>query len=115
MLIKINIICKNKEQNEKNILISLILVLALVFTACASNGGEDTPEDLRRSRQWSSRKSRVIGVSPAPHAEIVEALEDEFIAAGIEIDLVTFDDYVQPNLALDDGDLDMNYFQHSPT
>lgn len=99
---------------KKNILISLILVLALVFTACASNGGEDTPEDPKGGADNGALEKVVIGVSPAPHAEIVEALEDEFIAAGIEIDLVTFDDYVQPNLALDDGDLDMNYFQHKP-
>lgn len=55
-----------------------------------------------------------IGVSPSPHGEIVEALVDDFLAAGIEIEIVNFDDYVQPNLALDDGDLDINYFQHTP-
>lgn len=103
---------------KKRILLSLTLVALLVFTACTSNGGQDTSNNGGNNNpsgdpQVASEKV-VIGVSPAPHGEIVEALESEFEAAGIEIEIISFDDYVQPNLALDDGDLDINYFQHKP-
>lgn len=91
---------------KKRILLSLTLAVLLVFTACASNGGEDTLE--------AGLEKLVIGVSPTPHGEIIEALGADFEAVGIEVEIITFDDYVQPNLALDDGDLDMNYFQHTP-
>ena len=49
-----------------------------------------------------------------PHAEITEALKDEFAKEGLDVEVKVFDDYVQPNLALDQGDIDANYFQHIP-
>lgn len=56
----------------------------------------------------------MVGVSPTPHGEIIEGLKNEFEKAGLEIEVVNFDDYVQPNLQLESGDLDANYFQHKP-
>lgn len=56
----------------------------------------------------------VIGASSTPHAEILEAAKPLLADKGIDIDIVVFDDYVQPNLQLDAGDLDANYFQHIP-
>ena len=55
-----------------------------------------------------------IGVSPVPHQEIVEAAKENLAARGINLEIVPFDDYIQPNVALDAGDLDANYFQHQP-
>ena len=94
---------------KKRILLSLTLAALLVFTACTNNGGEKTFVESQ-----GELEKVVIGVSPTPHGEIVEALQLDFEAVGIEVEIVTFDDYVQPNLALDDGDLDINYFQHKP-
>lgn len=56
----------------------------------------------------------VIGVSPVPHEEIIRALKSDFEAEGIDVEIRVFDDYVQPNLALSSGDLDANFFQHTP-
>ncbi len=56
----------------------------------------------------------VIGASVTPHAEILEAAEPLLKEKGIELEIIIFDDYVQPNLQLDAGDLDANYFQHIP-
>ena len=55
-----------------------------------------------------------VGASPAPHAEILEAAKPLLAEQGIELEIVEFDDYVLPNTALSDGDLDANYFQHQP-
>ena len=49
-----------------------------------------------------------------PHAEILAAAKDTLAAEGITLDIIEFNDYVQPNLALESGDLDANFFQHQP-
>ena len=78
-------------------LLTVALVLALV--ACAALASAD---------------KLVIGASSTPHAEILEAAKETLAAKGIELEIVVFDDYVQPNLQLEAGDLDANYFQHIP-
>ena len=55
-----------------------------------------------------------IGATPSPHAEILEAVKDDLAAAGINVEVVVYNDYVQPNLAVDQGELQANYFQHQP-
>lgn len=56
----------------------------------------------------------VIGASPAPHAEILRAAGEVLAQKGYELDIKEYVDYIQPNLALESGDLDANYFQHLP-
>ena len=55
-----------------------------------------------------------VGASVTPHAEILNAVKDELKAAGFDLEVVEFTDYVLPNTALEQGDLDANYFQHTP-
>jgi D-methionine transport system substrate-binding protein len=56
-----------------------------------------------------------VGASPVPHAEILRFIDEELADdAGLELEIVEFTDYVQPNVALDDGSLDANYFQTVP-
>ena len=56
----------------------------------------------------------VVGASVTPHAEIIEQVRDLLKAKGFELEIVEFTDYVMPNTALEDGDLDANFFQHKP-
>lgn len=56
-----------------------------------------------------------VGAVPVPHAEILTFIQDTFgEERGIDIEIVEFTDYVQPNVALDEGDIDSNFFQHLP-
>ena len=55
-----------------------------------------------------------VGASPTPHAEILQAAIPLMKAKGHELKIIEYADYVQPNMALDAGDLDANYFQHQP-
>jgi D-methionine transport system substrate-binding protein len=55
-----------------------------------------------------------VGASPVPHAEILQVVKPLLAKQGIKLEIVEFQDYVQPNLALDAGELDANYFQHIP-
>ncbi|MCC8156107.1 MAG: MetQ/NlpA family ABC transporter substrate-binding protein [Oscillospiraceae bacterium] len=108
-------------------LLSLILALALVFalTACggSTGGSEDTTasgtdaaetEETGAADATAELETLTIGASSTPHAEILEAVRDALAEAGYELNIIVYDDYIQPNLALDDGTLDANYFQHTP-
>ncbi|MBU8894589.1 methionine ABC transporter substrate-binding protein [Corallococcus sp. H22C18031201] len=55
-----------------------------------------------------------VGVNPVPHGEILRVAVPVAERAGTHVQVVEFTDYVQPNLALADGQLDANYFQHVP-
>lgn len=56
-----------------------------------------------------------IGATPVPHGEILKDVVQPLLAEeGIELEIVEFTDYITPNLALADGSIDANYFQHVP-
>ena len=99
------------------LLLALTLLTSLV--ACNNSTGNtktstETGSETKTEAQTDDDNKIIIGVSPVPHAEITEALKDEFAKEGLDVEVKVFDDYVQPNLALDQGDIDANYFQHIP-
>ncbi|TFV52848.1 MetQ/NlpA family ABC transporter substrate-binding protein [Blastococcus sp. TF02A-35] len=56
-----------------------------------------------------------VGASPVPHAEILRFIDENLAEeAGLDLEIKEFTDYIQPNVALDDGSLDANYFQTIP-
>ena len=55
-----------------------------------------------------------IAASPTPHAEILEAAKSILADEGWDLEVTEFEDYVQPNLVVESGDFDANYFQHIP-
>ncbi|AGZ81823.1 MetQ/NlpA family ABC transporter substrate-binding protein [Campylobacter fetus] len=55
-----------------------------------------------------------VGATPVPHAEILEFIKPELKKAGYDLEIKVFNDYVIPNIAVEDGDLDANFFQHIP-
>lgn len=100
---------------------TLLLALTLLTSLVACNKSTDNTKtsteagsEKNTETQTDDDNKILIGVSPVPHAEITEALKDEFAKEGIEVEVKVFDDYVQPNLALDQGDIDANFFQHIP-
>lgn len=59
-------------------------------------------------------KTIKIGASPSPHAEILQQVKAEVEAQGYTLEIVEYNDYVIPNTAVDQGELDANFFQHKP-
>jgi D-methionine transport system substrate-binding protein len=55
-----------------------------------------------------------VGVTPGPHAQILEAVKPIAAKNGLDIQIIEFTDYVVPNAALDAGDLQANSFQNQP-
>ena len=112
------------------------LLAAAALTACGGSGGTATTSETTAAQTEaaetetaeaaSSEESTeaaetpaelekiVVGASPAPHAEILEAAKPILEEKGYELDIREYTDYVQPNNALEAGDLDANYFQHLP-
>ncbi|MGG7047955.1 MULTISPECIES: MetQ/NlpA family ABC transporter substrate-binding protein [unclassified Campylobacter] len=63
----------------------------------------------------SDEKTIIIGATPVPHAEILEEVVKPILAKeGYSLEVKIFNDYVLPNLATEQGDLDANYFQGLP-
>jgi D-methionine transport system substrate-binding protein len=62
----------------------------------------------------ASAQNIKVGVTPGPHAQVMEAVKPIAKRAGIEIQIVEFSDYVIPNQALSNGEIDLNSFQHQP-
>ena len=88
-----------------------ILLAGVLTVGLAACGGSD---DVATNDDNNETITLKIGASPTPHAEILNAAKDELAEKGINLDIVEFTDYVQPNLATESGDLDVNYFQHLP-
>ncbi|GAA4850943.1 MetQ/NlpA family ABC transporter substrate-binding protein [Saccharopolyspora rosea] len=87
-------------------LVAAVAAAALSLAGC-SGGGTEAAHDPHAPLK--------IGVSPTPHGEILQYVEDNLAKqAGIDLELEKFDDYNRPNEALAHGELDANYFQHQP-
>lgn len=81
---------------------------ALTLAGC----GEKAPAEAPKAADGAATLS--IGVSPVPHADIIRFVEPALKAQGVNLKIVEFSDYVQPNLSLNDKELDANFFQHKP-
>ncbi len=91
------------KKMKKALVLALCAALCLsVFTACGSS---------KKSSSEDSKKI-VIGASPSPHADILKVAAKELKKQGYTLEIKEYSDYVQPNTALDSGDLNANYFQH---
>jgi len=63
---------------------------------------------------WAGDKTVTVGVTAGPHAQIAEVAKRVALQQGWQVRLVEFSDYIQPNAALAQGDLDANVYQHLP-
>ncbi|MCI2255138.1 MetQ/NlpA family ABC transporter substrate-binding protein [Domibacillus sp. PGB-M46] len=99
--------------NKKWLLSLLTAAIMLVLAAC---GGGDKAEDKESASGGSSEEDKtiVVGASNTPHAVILEQAKPILKEQGYDLQIETFQDYVLPNTALEEGDLDANYFQHVP-
>lgn len=105
---------------KKLAIVLAVALLALSIAACgqsaapaASAPAEAAPAAEAAASAAESVKL-TVGASSTPHAELLELVKPALAEQGIELDIVIYDDYVLPNTALQDGELDANYFQHTP-
>lgn len=81
----------------------LVLVFALGVTAgCSKQSTTGIDKPLK------------IGVTAGPHAEVMDIVKKIAEKDGLKVEVIEFNDYIQPNVALFQGDIDINSFQHQP-
>lgn len=101
------------------------LILALVLALAALTGCGSTASTAPAATEAPAAADAaeapaadlvpiVVGASATPHAEILESVKEALAAEGYDLQVVVYDDYILPNKALADGELDANYFQHTP-
>lgn len=93
---------------KKTAIALLLILFASLFAGCAQqtaggNGASSAKEITLK-----------VGATPVPHAEILEQVKPILAKEGINLEIVEFTDYVLPNKALAEGQIDANYFQHVP-
>lgn len=117
---------------KKLISATLAASLALSLAACGSSASTDS---VAASSEAASTESTAassaaaestaetgelagttlkVAASPTPHAEILNVAKEILAEQGIDLEIVEFSDYVQPNLVTESGEVDANYFQHTP-
>lgn len=101
-------------------------VLALsTLGACGTKSDADSSSAKSSSKETDAASSAektsseeledlVVGATPSPHAEILEAVKDTLKEKGYNLVIKEYTDYVQPDMALDSGDIDATYHQHQP-
>ena len=82
----------------------LVGVLAFAIAGCGTNTNQSSqaPKEIK------------IGATAGPHAQVAEAVAKEAKKQGIDLKVVEFSDYVTPDKALADGDIQLNAYQHVP-
>lgn len=92
---------------NKGLLAAFGLATTIMFTACGG-GGE------QKDGATKAETTIKIGATPVPHSEMLEEIKPSLKEKGITLEIIEFNDYVQPNIALNDKELDANFFQHEP-
>lgn len=92
----------------KKLLVALLALVSLAVVA-AGCGGDD-----KKAASADKKVTLKVGATAVPHAEILNDIKPALAKEGVDLQIIEFSDYVKPNLALNDKELDANFFQHEP-
>lgn len=95
---------------KTSFVLTSLLLAASLLTACGAKQ-EATPAASGANAEQASIK---VGVTAGPHEEIINKVKEVAKTKGLDVQVIVFNDYVQPNQALDKGNLDANSFQTIP-
>lgn len=83
-------------------------------TTTAADGAETAADAETEAAAADGDNVIKVGATSTPHGEILEFVKDKLAEQGYDLQITIYDDYVLPNKAVADGELDANYFQHTP-
>ena len=89
------------------------LTAALFLVACGGTK-EEAKTETKPAEKPAKVEKLIVGATPVPHQELLELVKDDLKAQGVDLEIVTFNDYIQPNKLLGTKELDANFFQHVP-
>ena len=95
-------------------ILATLVFAVFAFAGCGGDQAKSSSSASTTVTSSSGAKTLKVGATAVPHAEILEQAKPLLAKEGIDLQIVEFNDYVQPNLALNDKELDANYFQHEP-
>ncbi|MGO4276387.1 MetQ/NlpA family ABC transporter substrate-binding protein, partial [Paenibacillus sp. TAF58] len=102
----------------KKLTLSLMTVfVVLALAACGQKAAEKPASSAPAASATPATAKEVtlkVGASSVPHAEILNSLKDKMKAQGVKLEVIEFNDYVQPNVQVFEKQLDANFFQHQP-
>jgi D-methionine transport system substrate-binding protein len=90
------------------VLLAALLIISLAAAGCSSD--KKSPQAPEPAKKTVLK----VGATAVPHAEILRAIKPTLEKEGVQIEIIEFSDYVRPNVALADKELDANFFQHVP-
>ncbi|SFB10079.1 D-methionine transport system substrate-binding protein [Acetitomaculum ruminis DSM 5522] len=96
---------------------ALIAIAAMaigVTTACGAGNDAKNQTSTNEKSESDEKKAITVAASETPHAEILEQAKEILAKDGWDLQVTVFSDYVQPNMVVDSGEFDANYFQHQP-
>lgn len=99
---------------KKKALLAAVLACACTFAFAGCGNKDDAGKDQDQNQGNEQLVTVKVGATAVPHQEILETLVEDLKAEGIDLQIVPFDDYPLINPATDNGELDANYFQHTP-
>jgi D-methionine transport system substrate-binding protein len=88
-----------------------VLLFGLLSFALVACGGNDDAGNGGDTQEAEGNKKLVVGASAVPHAEVLEQAKPLLKDKGIDLEIEVFTDYILPNVALHEKELDANYFQ----
>ena len=91
--------------------LSILAAAALMAVAFLAAG---CGSDSQTTASSDKNVTVTVGATPVPHAEILNEIKPLLAKEGVDLKVVESTDYVKPNLALNDKELDANFFQHTP-
>lgn len=98
---------------KKLLALAMALTLCLGLAACGGTPAEDPADENTPQTETSGETVTLrVGATPAPHQEILEQVVDTLAAQGITLEIVPYTDYLTPNVAVEEGEDDANFFQH---
>ena len=95
-------------------ILTLILALTMAVGLAACGSTEAPAEETTESAEPTETITLKVAASPTPHAEILAQVVDVLAEQGIDLQITEYGDYVIPNTAVEEGDEDANFFQHTP-
>ena len=107
---------KQKFSNSGRVFtLAAICAICAIFALALSGCGASNTSSSSASNTSNNDKTITVAASPSPHAQILNnAVAKELESKGYTLKVREFTDYVQPNTATEEGEVDANYFQHQP-
>jgi len=95
--------------------LTLILTFAFILSGCTKSNNTAATSNTNSNTDTSTKMTKIIvGATPNPHAEILNVVKPILAKEGVDLEIKEFTDYVTPNTALVDKQIDANFFQHVP-